>query len=131
MDYDLSVRDPNHPLAAVRKRPEMYFGDVTDGTGLHELLYWCVRDCLERGTGKLARIEVTLTSTGSLRVADDGPGISLARGRDGRSFLQALLTDLPAPGPGLGPVCAVCSDLTVVVSNEAGQFRQRFARGNA
>ncbi|WP_406300356.1 ATP-binding protein [Embleya sp. NBC_00888] len=90
------------PREAVRKRPGMYVGS-TGERGLHHLVFDVVdRAVNEVLTGRAGCVDITLTPDGGVRVADDGPGLSVEDGEDiGSPNLEALLTRMHwRPGPG-------------------------------
>lgn len=129
-------------LEAVRRRPGMFVGDPSDGTGIEELLFELVANSLDAAlVGTLRGIEITLRP-GGFEVVDDGPGIAVERSGDsGRTFLEEVLTnfhDAPtadghaphvhlAGGFGLALVSALCSELVV----QTRGVEQRFGRGRA
>lgn len=128
-------------LEAVRRRPGMFVGDPSDGTGIEELLFELVANALDAAlVGTLRRIEITLRP-GGFEVIDDGPGIAVERSDSGQTFLEEVLTvfhDAPtadghAPhvhltgGFGLALVSALCSELVV----QTRGVEQRFGRGRA
>lgn len=80
--YDASRIQVLEGLEAVRKRPGMYVGS-TSQRGLHQIVF----DVAERAVdevlaGRASAVEVTLTSDGGVRVADDGPGVPVEAAGD-------------------------------------------------
>ena len=81
-------------VAGIRKRPGMYIGDVGP-RGLGEMLWELVGNSVdEHLAGRCTTISVTLERDGWVTVEDDGRGIPVTQGADGRSLLETALTDL-------------------------------------
>jgi len=140
----MSPPTPDDDINAVRKRPGMFVGDPSDGSGLLQMVWEVVANAIdEHLAGAALRISISIAADGSIAVEDDGRGFPFHL-VDGVPFVERTLTrlhDTPTLdghrphehlgplGVGMMPVNALSTSLVVEIHRDGRLRRQRFSRG--